>query len=185
MKEVIKKKVRRGRKKLFNKNKESLDKNIADNKITYNGDLSGVKKAGNEGDKHITKKIEIALNLFNEWNHKFTDQYDGVYLEYPLIEKNTLNDLSVYNKKKLNYLLSIYQDINGIKNLENIFNANLRSSHRSKKCLKNLHIKKIIDICVVSNGEIVEIIEIKITNGLTKKQYEELNTMYPGIIKEI
>ena len=125
------------------------------------------------------------MNLFDKWNQFFSKEYDGVYLEYPLIEKETLNNLSLYNKKKLNYLLSIYQDINGVKNLENIFNANLKSSHRSKKCLKNLHIKKIVDICVVCNNEIVEIIEVKITNGLTKKQYEELNNMYPNIITEI
>lgn len=173
----------RGRKKLFNKNKEEIADLQSNNKVIFSGGIENIKRAGFEGNEHLTKKVEVALNLLDKYKDKFCDEIDGVYIEYPLRDPN--NNLSLYNKKKLKYLLSIYQDINGVKNLENIFNANLRSSHRSKKCLKSLNIVKILDICVVLGGVEVEAVEIKITNGMSKKTKEYMESLYPNLIKEI
>lgn len=173
----------RGRKKLFSMNKEELTVFVDNNKINYKDNFKDVKRAGFEGDVHLSKKIEVSQSLFNKYKEEFKKEEDGVYMEYPLRDPGT--NLSLYNAKKLKYLLSIYQDINGVKNLGNIFNANLRSIHRSKKCLKCLNIVKIVDICVVINGVEVEAVEIKITNGMTKSVKENMDRMFPGLIKEI
>ncbi len=173
----------RGRKKLFNKNKEELLKFVEDNQIEFTGGLESVVRAGFEGDTHLLKKIEVAMALNEKYKDKYINCMDGVYLEYPLLKP--LNNLSLYNKRKLNYLLSIYQKINEIKNLGNIFNANLKSPHRSKKSLKTFEIVKIVDVCVVIGGKEVEAVEIKITNGMTKKVKKQMEELFPGLIKEI
>lgn len=173
----------RGRKKLFNKNKEEIKELQNNNKIIYNGDVETVKRAGFEGDAHLSKKIEVAISLVDKYKNSFCSEVDGIYMEYPL--RDPANNLSLYNQKKLKYLLSIYQDINGVKNLGNIFNPNLRSTYRSKKCLKSLNIIKILDICVVIGGVEVEAVEIKITNGMTKKIKNYIESLYPNLVKEI
>lgn len=151
------------------------------------------KKAGNEGKKHSDKKIEIGLELFKKFKDQFTDnEGDGIWFEYPLISLDNKAKLSKYNQKKLNYLLSLFQPIvildsdqEVIKNLYNIFNPNLKSSLRGRKSLKTLNIEKVVDIAVVCNSKIVKIIEVNISNKLTKSQTDLINNLYPETLEEI
>jgi hypothetical protein len=151
------------------------------------------KKAGNEGKKHSDKKIEIGLELFKQFKDQFTDnESDGIWFEYPLISLDNKAKLSKYHQKKLNYLLSLFQPIvildsdkEVIKNLYNIFNPNLKSSLRGRKSLKTLNIEKVVDIAVVCNNQIVKIIEVNISNKLTKSQTDLINNLYPETLEEI
>lgn len=179
--------------------KLNVEKVIESDDILIN---SCYKKAGNEGKKHSDKKMEIGLSLFNKFKDKFTDmETDGVWLEYPLISLDNKSKFSKYNQKKLNYLISLFQPIvlytslnskveNStediiIKNLHNIFNPNLKSSLRGRKSLKTLNVEKVVDIAVVCSGKIIKIIEVNISNKLTKSQTDLINKLYPETLEEI
>jgi hypothetical protein len=195
-----KKKYRGAMKKKYKRlNKLELDLFRENNKLTIsidcevscltNSDILTTTfiKAGNEGIKHITSKIVYATNLFHRFKNQFKKANDGVWLEYPLIENNYINTYNIYQKNKLNYLLSLYQsievnsivnkDVAEIRNLHNIFNSNLKHRLRGRKCIKSLDIKKIVDIAVIANGVVIEVVEIVITNKLKKNQREDMQFM--------
>jgi hypothetical protein len=186
-----------------NKNTIKIKNMSKDTKVAGGEEFNSCyKKAGNEGKKHSDKKIEIGLELFKKFKDQFKDnEEDGIWFEYPLISLDNKSKFSKYNQKKLSYLLSLFQPIlienslnskvkNNIedviiKNLHNIFNPNLKSSLRGRKSLKALSIEKVVDIAVVCNGKIVKIIEVNISNKLTKSQTDLINKLYPETLEEI
>jgi len=168
---------RRKRRKVYKKlNKEELNELYTKEECKYY-ETGIIKKAGNEGDTHLCKKIDIAIKLHNVYSKDFRKDCDGVYFEYPIISTDSENKLSPYQKNKFSYLKKMYQKINVesgdecfyIKNLYNIFNCNLKSRLRGRKCVRSLHIEKIVDIAVVVNSEVKKVVEVVVSNKLSKK----------------
>ena len=145
--------------------------NLNENKSEYN-----ISKAGNEGNLHIYTKLKKAKELYEKYKDRIICEEDGVWFEYPII--SDVENLTKYNKSKLNYLLSLYEPIeiinSCVKNLHNIFNSNLKSKLRGRKSLKTLNIKKIVDISVVVNKKIIYIAEVVVSNKLTSTQQDFL-----------
>lgn len=171
--------VRRGRRRVY---KKLLRKEIEDRREKETCSKNNFIRAGNEGQIHMNGKVDTAVCLWNKYKGQFDgrNQDDGVWFEYPLISSETINQSS-YQKRKLNYLLSLYQKIRiegaggvEIKNLHNIFNSNLKSALRGKKSISSLDIKKIVDIAVVAGGKIVHVVEVVSKNKLTNLQRQSL-----------
>ncbi len=174
--EKVKKKRRFTKKKYKKLNKQEVSErriietkgiNLNENKSEYN-----ISKAGNEGSLHIHTKLKKAKELYEKYKDRIIYEEDGVWFEYPII--SDVENLTKYNKSKLNYLLSLYEPIeiinSYVKNLHNIFNSNLKSKLRGRKFLKTLNIKKIVDIAVVVNKKIIYIAEVVVSNKLTSPQ---------------
>lgn len=161
--------------------KKLSKKEIEDRRENETCSKNNFMRAGNEGQVHMKGKVDTGICLWNKYKGQFNEcnQVDGVWFEYPLL--CDLNEYSSYQKRKLNYLLSLYQKISieeadcaEIKNLHNIFNSNLKSALRGRKSISSLDIKKIVDIAVVAGGKVVHVVEIVSKNKLTGLQRQSL-----------
>lgn len=176
---IVKRPARRGRRRVYKKLSKKEIEDRRENEICSKNNFI---RAGNEGQIHMSGKIYTAACLWNKYKDQFVERNkgDGVWFEYPLINVETISQSS-YQKRKLDYLLSLYQkicieDVEGaeIKNLHNIFNSNLKSSLRGRKSISSLDIKKIVDIAVVAGGKVIHIVEIVSKNKLTGLQRQSL-----------
>ncbi len=170
--------IRKRRRKIY---KKLTKAEIEERKESEKCDEYSFIKAGNEGKQHMEGKIRIAKQLYAEYENIFdkSNDSDGVWFEYPIVPDYIISN--GYQSKKLKYLLSLYQKIQVadskiLKNLHNIFNSNLKSKLRGKKSISSLDIKKIVDIAVIANGNIIHVVEIVSKNKLTKEQKESLET---------
>lgn len=155
-----------------------------------------VIRAGNEGETHLNKKINTAIELYHTHKHLFKNKHDGIYLEYPLsnleINENNyaFNSTKYYDGKLYNIFLSLLkksQIINNenqyqIKNLHNIFNSNLRLKKRRKRNIFKFKIIKIVDIAVVIDSKILKIVEIVLTSKMSEQQKADILKYYPNLI---
>lgn len=176
-KEITEKKKRRGRRRVY---KKLSIKEVEERRKMEICDENSFIRAGNEGLIHMKGKINKAAELWNQYKEEFKRDFDGVWFEYPIIDHSS-TQLNSYQKRKLNYLLSLYQKVSSnsaeIKNLHNIFNSNLKSSLRGRKSISSLDIKKIVDIAVVVNGAVVKVVEVISKNKLTTAQKESLENI--------
>jgi hypothetical protein len=187
---ILKRPVRRGRRRVY---KKLSKKEIEDRRQNETCGKNNFIRAGNEGQIHMSGKIDIAVCLWNKYKDQFdkSNKGDGVWFEYPIMCDQ--GEYSLYQKRKLNYLLSLYQKIRieevddvEIKNLHNIFNSNLKSALRGRKSISSLDIKKIVDIAVVADGKIVHVVEVVSKNKLTSLQRQSLEdkAKYGGFLFE-
>lgn len=154
-------------------------------------------RAGNESTVHNQAKTFLAKELENKYKDLFVFKYDGVWMEYPLVEHNSEVENPAFSHSKLitraSYskrlkLLSLAEKVTPrVFNLANTCNPKLRQNTRRKirVSAKRLNLIKIVDICVVVGNKIVEVHEIVHTHGLKNSEKKKIHEFYPVELHEI